>query len=69
MTKNKFAIAAKDGAYVVGSIPPTQSYRGQFAHPLIIGTKGERKLYPTRKAAQLELNRTCSLGDFEIVAA
>lgn len=62
-----YAIHDEAGSWVAGSIAPTSSYKGQFAHPLIMGTKSERKLYPTRDAAQLELDRTCSLGNYEIV--
>jgi len=35
-------------------------------NPLVIGPKNERKLYPTRGAAQAELDVTCSLGTYEI---
>ena len=67
MTKNKFAIVDGDGSHVAGSIAPTPSYKGRYAYPLIMGTESERKLYPTRDAALLELNRTCSLGSFRVM--
>ena len=67
MTKNKFAIVDEAGSSVAGSIAPTESYEGPYTHPLIMGTPSEQKLYPTRAAAQLELDRTCSLGSFRIV--
>ena len=35
-------------------------------NPFVIGPKDERKLYPTREAAQTDLDETCSLGTYEI---
>lgn len=48
------------GLWVKGSV-------GSDGHRLVVGLRKERKAYPTREAAQAELDRTCSPGEFVIV--
>ena len=64
VTKQEFAIFDYSvDSWVAGCIED----EGPFAYPLIMGLKAEREIYPSRKDAQMQLDRTCSIGQFEII--